>query len=102
MAVMLALFKGAAMELSAAQTVAVPTAIFFNFRVNNLMTYCDRCLAGTARFRGMAPSMLAYGVGALASCGAASYLFGCSGGWVLAAMAGILVGAVGNYAVTSF
>jgi len=42
-----------------------------------------------------------YSVGALANIGIASYLFTHATLWVLAAMAGIVVGAVWNYALTA-
>jgi dolichol-phosphate mannosyltransferase len=44
---------------------------------------------------------LACGVGALANVGIASYLFAKDVRWILAGLAGILVGAVWNYAVTT-
>jgi len=40
-------------------------------------------------------------IGLLANVGIASYLFASQTAWVLAALAGIAVGAVWNYAVTS-
>ena len=43
---------------------------------------------------------LACSVGALANVGIASYIFESQSQWLLAAGAGILVGAVWNYAVT--
>jgi dolichol-phosphate mannosyltransferase len=102
MTMMLAVFKGVAMEFSTAQAVASLTAMIFSFTVNNLLTYRDRRLTGTAWIRGLASFMLTCSVGAFANVGIASCLFGRSGGWVLAAMAGILAGAVRNYAVTLF
>jgi dolichol-phosphate mannosyltransferase len=102
MAILLALFKGLSLEFPAAQTAATVTAMVFNFTVNNLMTYRDRRLTGGAWFRGLLSFMLACSVGAIANVGIASFLFGRSGAWVLAALAGIVVGAVWNYAVTSF
>jgi dolichol-phosphate mannosyltransferase len=44
---------------------------------------------------------LACSVGALANLGIAAYLFERDVGWSLAAIAGILVGAVWNYATTA-
>jgi dolichol-phosphate mannosyltransferase len=44
---------------------------------------------------------LACGVGGLANVGIASYLFTAEVSWLLSALAGIVVGAVWNYAVTS-
>ena len=39
-------------------------------------------------------------MGAVANVGIASYLFAEATGWILAGLAGILVGAVWNYAIT--
>jgi dolichol-phosphate mannosyltransferase len=103
MAVLLAGFKGAALDFPVAQSLATLVAMVFNFTVNNLLTYRDRRLTGLSWYRGLASFMLACSVGAVANVGIANYLFGHhSGGWVLAALAGVLVGAVWNYALTSF
>ena len=44
--------------------------------------------------------MAACGLGAVANVGIASYLFASQTQWVVAALAGIAVGAVWNYAIT--
>jgi dolichol-phosphate mannosyltransferase len=100
-AVLAAMFKGAQLEFVAAQTVATAVAMVFNFALNNVITYKDKRLKGAAWMRGLASFVLACGVGAFANVGIANYFYGRSGGWILAALSGILVGAVWNYAVTS-
>jgi len=44
---------------------------------------------------------LACSIGAVSNVGIASYLFGSHTGWFVAALAGIFVGSVWNYAITS-
>jgi dolichol-phosphate mannosyltransferase len=102
MTVLLLLFKGEVLGFTTAQAAATITAMVFNFALNNAMTYRDRRLTGLGWVRGLVSFMLACSVGALANVGIADYLFGRSSGWLLAALAGILVGAVWNYAATSF
>jgi dolichol-phosphate mannosyltransferase len=87
-------------SFAGSQAVATVVAMTFNFAVNNVLTYRDRRLRGFGWFKGLATFMLACGVGGLANVGIATYLFEHRTEWVLAALAGILVGAVWNYAVT--
>jgi dolichol-phosphate mannosyltransferase len=83
-----------------AQAVATTVAMVFNFALNNRLTYGDRRLRGSRWFTGLIGFMLACSVGALANVGVATYLFENSVHWVAAAVAGVAVGAVWNYAVT--
>ncbi len=71
-----------------------------NFALNNLLTYRDRRLRGWAWFKGLFSFMIACSIGALANIGIATYLFDNRTQWMLAALAGVLVGSVWNYAVT--
>ena len=84
------------------QAIATLVAMTSNFFLNNLLTYRDMRLRGRQLLWGWFTFVLACGVGALANVGIANYLFeqGDSG-WFLSALAGILVGAVWNYAVTA-
>ena len=100
MAVLTLLLKGLRQEFELAQAGATITAMVFNFAVNNTLTYRDRRLRGWAWARGLASFMLACSVGALANVGIATYLFSNRTQWALAALAGVLVGAVWNYAIT--
>ena len=96
----LAALRAAAVGFSNAQAVATVVAMVFKFWLNNLLTYRDRRLRGTKWFTGLLSFMAACGLGAVANVGIASYLFASHTQWVVAALAGIAVGAVWNYAIT--
>ncbi|MFZ0789349.1 MAG: glycosyltransferase family 2 protein [Chromatiaceae bacterium] len=86
----------------AGQTTAALVAMTSNFFLNNIITYRDMRLRGKALLWGWLSFVAACSVGALANVGIANYLFqGGHSGWFLSALAGILVGAVWNYAVTA-
>ncbi|MGB0712467.1 MAG: glycosyltransferase [Gammaproteobacteria bacterium] len=99
------LYGGAEERFVIGQTVATLVAMTFNFLLNNRLTYRDRRLRGWAMLRGWLSFTIACSLGALANVGIATYLFRSEFlghiGWVMSAVAGILVGAVWNYAVTS-
>ena len=86
-----------------AQGAATFTAMVFNFFVNNTLTYRDRRLRGLKDVVfGLVSFMLVCSVGAFANVGIANYLFANSHyRWWSAGLAGILLGAVWNYAATS-
>jgi dolichol-phosphate mannosyltransferase len=86
---------------SLSQSIATLAAMTSNFALNNLLTYRDTRLRGWRWVRGWASFTLACGVGVLANVGIASYLFNRDTYWLLSALAGIIVGAVWNYAVTA-
>lgn len=84
------------------QAIATLVAMTSNFFLNNLLTYRDVRLRGRQLLWGWFTFVLACSVGALANVGIANYLFQQgNSGWFLSALAGILVGAVWNYAVTA-
>ena len=85
---------------TAGQSIATGLSMVFNFALNNVLTYRDRRLGGWAWFGGLLSFMAACSIGAVANIGIASYLFERRTEWALAALAGVLVGAVWNYAVT--
>jgi dolichol-phosphate mannosyltransferase len=68
---------------------------------NNAVTYRDRKLRGLAWFAGWLTFVLACSIGAAANVGIAEFLFERNQWWAMSAIAGILIGAVWNYAVTS-
>jgi dolichol-phosphate mannosyltransferase len=72
----------------------------FNFAVNNVLTYRDQRLQGARWLKGWLSFNLACGLGACMNVSLASYLNGATGSRYLAALAGIAVGAVWNYAAT--
>jgi dolichol-phosphate mannosyltransferase len=83
-----------------AQAIATLCAMTCNFAVNNVLTYRDRRLCGSRWLRGWISFVLACSIGGFMNLGAASFVYGLGHGWVLAAIAGILIGSVWNYAVT--
>ncbi len=100
LAVLTSLLKGAGAPFAASQTSATIAAMVFNYSVNNVLTYRDMRLRGWRWLRGLTTFMLACGLGAVANVGVASYLFDQRAGFLVAALAGIAVGAVWNYVVT--
>lgn len=83
------------------QSVAALVAMTTNFFLNNSLTYRDVRLRGRQLLWGWFSFVMACAVGAIANVGIATYLFEGNSGWILSALAGILVGAVWNYAVTA-
>jgi dolichol-phosphate mannosyltransferase len=103
MAILTALYQLSQVAFLPAQTVATVAAMTFNFFVNNMLTYRDKRRKG---LMGLTVGLLSFyavcSVGAVANVGIAAYLHdGASYSWWLSAVAGILVGAVWNYAVSS-
>lgn len=102
LAVLTASFKLADTSFVWGQSIATLAAMSFNFALNNVLTYSDLRLTGWRWLRGWLTFVLACSIGALANVGIATYLFHEQQTfWMLSALAGILVGAVWNYAVTS-
>jgi dolichol-phosphate mannosyltransferase len=101
-AVLTALLKGVGSEFKLAQAGATVGAMTFNFFLNNLLTYRDRRLKGFWHVsRGLLSFYAVCGLGAIANVGVATVAFKEAFDWRLAALAGILVGVVWNYAATS-
>jgi dolichol-phosphate mannosyltransferase len=84
-----------------AQTAAVVVATTGNFLLNNFFTYRDQRLKGMRILRGLVSFYLICSVGAVANIDVAAYVFQARPTWWLAGIAGALVGAVWNYAVSS-
>lgn len=86
-----------------AQIVATVTAMTANFFLNNTLTYSDRRLKG---WRQMIDGWVSFcaicSVGAVANVGVAGFLHDMrDGDWAASALAGVLIGAVWNYALSS-
>ena len=95
------LYRVGSVDFVVAQGVATLVAMSGNFVLNNLFTYRDMRLRGLGLLRGWISFVVACGLGALANVGIAAYLFEHRTGWLASAVAGVLVGAVWNYAVTA-
>lgn len=102
MAVLSSLFASQVMTFAAAQVAATLVAMTANFFVNNFFTYFDRQLHGWQLVPGLLSFCAASAVGALANVGLSVYLFQTlTVPWFGAALAGIVVGATWNYAITA-
>lgn len=102
LAVLALIFRGLEITFIPAQALATFAAMTFNFWLNNWLTYRDRRLHGAAAvLRGWAGFCATCAVGALANVAVAGLLDDRGFHWLLAAVAGILVGAVWNYALSS-
>jgi dolichol-phosphate mannosyltransferase len=102
MTVLAALNRGAGLVFVTAEIYAAVAAMIFNFFVNNLLTYRDMRLGGFWPIvRGLLIFCALCSIGMVANVGIASALFRQDYSWWLAALAGVFVGAVWNYATTS-
>lgn len=85
-----------------AQGAAVLSAMSFNFWLNNWLTYRDQRLKGWGPvLRGWAGFVATCAVGGLANVAVATLLQSEGVFWALAALAGILIGSVWNFALSS-
>jgi len=84
------------------QSIATILAMTFNFFINNILTYYDKRLKGLWPIvRGLLSFYAVCAVGAVSNIGIASVLFAGDYNWWLSGLAGIVVGAVWNYAASS-
>ncbi|MBV8977647.1 MAG: glycosyltransferase family 2 protein [Alphaproteobacteria bacterium] len=85
-----------------AQSAATLAAMTSNFFLNNELTYRDRRLKGWSMLRGFVAFVLICSIGALTNVGLASWLFSTEREvWWVAGLAGALMGAFWNYAMSS-
>ncbi|NCP18907.1 MAG: glycosyltransferase family 2 protein [Erythrobacter sp.] len=102
LAVLSLFYPGMTATFWKAQAIATFAAMSFNFWLNNWLTYRDKRLRTVPAFlRGWALFCVACSVGALANVALASMIEARSGHWLLAALAGIVVGSVWNYALSN-
>jgi dolichol-phosphate mannosyltransferase len=103
LAVMGGSFKGhliSAFEIG--QTVAAVVAMTFNFVLNNALTYADKRLHGAAALiKGWLKFGLTCSVGLLANVGVAAVLVRWGFHEYAAALSGIVIGSVWNFALSS-
>jgi dolichol-phosphate mannosyltransferase len=84
-----------------AQSLATFTAINFNYYVNNQLTYRDRRLRGRKFWIGLLTFNIVCSIGAIANVGVAANLYREEHSWLYSGIAGTLVGAVWNYAMSA-
>lgn len=101
MTVITLLLTFSAVSFPVGQSVAAVSTMIFNYAVNNVLTYRDQRRKGLGWLGGLLSFMIACSLGALANVTIATFAFNRHVPWALAALAGIVVGAVWNYAMTS-
>jgi dolichol-phosphate mannosyltransferase len=103
MSVLTLLYLGFGATFLLGQIVATVAAMTFNFFLNNALTYRDRRLTGWRQMLdGWVSFCVVCSVGAVANVGVAAFLYDFRyGAWAMSALAGVLVGAVWNYALSS-
>jgi dolichol-phosphate mannosyltransferase len=102
MTILALLFPDMTVTFWKAQTLATIAAMSFNFWLNNWLTYRDQQLHGArALLRGWLGFCATCAVGAFANIAVATLLQSQGVYWMLAALAGILLGSVWNYALSS-
>lgn len=85
-----------------AQATATIVAMTSNFVFNNLITYRDRRLSGHRFFTGLLSFYVVCSLGAVANVGVASAIFAHHYTWWMSGLAGVVIGVVWNYALSSF
>ncbi len=83
------------------QAAAMAISMVFNYWLNNKLTYRDKRRTGIHWFTGLLSFMGICSLGGAANVGIANFLYAEEMHWVLSALAGVIVGAVWNYAATS-
>lgn len=102
LAVLSLLYLIAGNSFVAATAIATFVAMSVNFWLNNWLTYRDQRLRGLgAVLKGWLGFCLTCSIGAVANVAVASLLEARGVCWLLAALAGIVIGAVWNYALSS-
>jgi len=95
------LFSVLKMQFSVAQAITTFVVMTANFFVNNSLTYRDRRLRGRRVATGLLTFYAACFVGAVINIRIAQFIKDAGVSWYLAGAAGLAVGAVWNYGVTS-
>ena len=101
MSILTALFKLFNTSFVTAQAAATLTAITTNFLLNNTLTYRDQRLTGVKLLFGWISFNLVCAIGAAANVGIANWMFANNSMWLVDGLAGITVGVVWNYAMSS-
>jgi len=102
-AVLAALFKGLGVGFTLSTIVATVGAMTFNFFLNNALTYRDTRLKGARQLLdGWVSFCIVCSPSALANIGVAAFLYNTRADpWAVSALAGVVLGAVWNYALSS-
>ena len=88
-------------DFASAQLGATLIAMVSNYFLNNALTYRDRRLRGWRMLTGLMSFVAICSVGVVANVGLATLIYNWEKMWLIAGLAGALVGSVWNYAATS-
>ncbi|MGE5472150.1 MAG: glycosyltransferase [Bacteroidota bacterium] len=94
-------YQHLSLDFGIGQATASLVAMTSNYLLNNALTYFDRRRHGWNLLTGLLSFYLVCGIGALANVGIANYVFKQNQQWILAGIAGIVVGTVWNYAASN-
>ncbi|MCS7008656.1 MAG: GtrA family protein, partial [Chthoniobacterales bacterium] len=94
-------YRGFGLDFFLSQSLATLLAMISNFFFNNIFTFRNQRLKGSAFLIGAFLYMLICSVGAIANIQVADYLFSLKVPWWVSGAVGALVGAVWNYAVST-
>ena len=83
------------------KSIATAFAMLWNFLLNNNLTYRDRRLKGLGLIRGFIGFCIFGAIGAITDIGLASQLYVHHETWLVAGLAGSIVGVLWNYAMSS-
>jgi len=101
LATLRAVLVATSVNFATAQAIATGVAMVSNFFLNNWLTYSDRRLRGLAVLRGLLSFAAVCSVGAVAGVAVADQIFQHTQTWWLAGLAGAVVGALWNFALSS-
>lgn len=101
MAIMSMLLLSGRLSFPAAQVVASVLTMVFNYSINNVLTYRDRRRRRFRWFTGLLSFMAACSLGAFINVVIANSFYTNGIPWMPASLAGILIGAMWNFAVAS-
>ncbi len=93
--------KVAGVNFEVSQAMATIVAMVSNFTLNNLLTYRDLRLRGWSFVVGFLSFFLVCAIGSIANVGVATLLFDFHVSWWLAGIAGAVVSAVWNFALSN-
>ena len=89
-------------SFTVANPIAVVAAMTWNFVLNNVITYRDQRLRGSAFVTGLISFYAIGALGAVANVGIGDALFNQGRSWWLAGIAGALIGVIWNFTMSSF
>jgi dolichol-phosphate mannosyltransferase len=89
------------LQFELAQAVTTPIVIAWNFMLNNFLTYRDQRLSGVRFFTGLIRFELICSIGVISNVGVASFVYSSEKIWWLAGIAGVMMGVMWNYLISS-